>query len=213
MTVPKMRRLGALVAVCGGAAIAGCSPSLGSIGMTSPQMDSIVASLSWVGCDTVARVGEGGPTDVEICAAPGIQQYGPNDPPGGGAAPVARMRNLGGTVEARWRLLANGSVYHIWLHSGGGKTGFTILGPGAGPNRTGAYHGCKHQPANAARASFGTCDDRPWPPPLAGRARNGFSRASAPDDRGMKFEHRLLAPETGPAWLTCREGCCTTGAT
>lgn len=205
MGFPTMRRMAALLVVAGSGVIAGCSPVVpASVGvMAAADVESALAAISWTGCDTVARAAlPSGKTNVEICASPGAHTYGPRNAPSGSGAPVARMKNIGGLVEARWGLRPN-NTYSIWLHSGVGGTHYTIIGSGV--NTTGTYHGCNHAPANVSRAKFGTCADNPWPPVAGARSRGPSS--SGEDDKG---EHTLLDPATGPAWISCTEGCCTT---
>lgn len=205
MGVTTMRRMAALLVAVGGGAIAACSPGVASsVGaMTPAEIESALAAIAWTGCSTVARAAlPSGTTNVEICAAPGAHAYGPRNAPAGLGAPVARIRNLGALVEARWGLRPN-NTYSIWLSSGSSGTEYTIIGSGV--NTTGTYHGCNHGPANVSRAKFGTCADNPWPPVAGARSRGPSS--SGEDD---KVEHTLLDPATGPAWISCTEGCCTT---
>lgn len=212
VNISAMRRMAALSVIVGGGMIAGCSPpALGSgvAAMTPAEIDVALATISWTGCTTVARAAvPSGTTDVEICAAPNARDYGPRNPPPGLGAPVARMRNTGTRVEARWGLQPNGT-YSIWLHSGTIGASYTIIGNAV--NVTGTYFGCGHSPADSSRASFGTCADNPMP--MSSRmGRNGFSNASSPDGGDDKGGHTLLDIATGPAWIACTEGCCTTDA-
>ena len=182
--------------------------AVGLGGMTPVQIDSAVAAVAWTGCDTVARAAVGGgTTDVEICAAPSARLYGPNNPPSGSGAPVARMRNLGTRVEARWGLQPNGT-YPIWLYSGTVGASYDIRGNGV--NVTGYYFGCKHKPATTSRADFGTCADNPAA--MSARLGSGAPSASGPADGEDKAGHTLMDRATGPAWISCTEGCCTTDA-
>lgn len=203
-----MWRMVAVVAGVSGVAIAGCSPAVGtSLGaMTPAEIESALAAISWTGCATVARaaIPSGTTTNVEICASPSAREYGPRKAPPGLGAPVARMRNLGTNAEARWGLKPN-NTYSIWLSSGFAGTQYTIIGSGV--NVTGTYHGCGHAPADSSRANFGTCADNPFP--LVGPARNRGPSSSGDDD---KRGHTLLDRGTGPAWISCTEGCCTTDA-
>lgn len=208
MGVTTMRRLAALLMVVSGGAIAGCFPRVvpNVESMTLAEIESAVAAIPWRGCATVARAAlPGGTTNVEICAAPNAHTYGPRNAPGGGGAPVARIRNTGDSVEARWGLKPR-TTYSIWLHRDtAGATVYTVIGSGV--NRTGTYVGCRHTPADSSRANFGTCSDNPWP--LAGGAR---SRGPSSSGENHKGEHTLLDRATGPAWITCTDGCCTTGS-
>lgn len=210
MNVSTMRRMAVLLVIIVSGAIGGCSPSVAaSVGAMPPAaIESALAAISWTGCATVARAADtiGTTTNVEICAAPNAREYGPSKAPPGLGAPVARMRNIGTRREARWGLKPN-NTYSIWLHSGGttGGTMYTIIGSGV--NVTGTYHGCKHDPAGSSRANFGNCADNPYP--LAGSAR---SRGPSSSGEEGKSEHTLLNRATGPAWVSCTEGCCTTDA-
>ena len=210
MTVSTMR-LAALFGIGGGVLVAGCqaTPAVGVAGMTPIQMDSAVAAMSWVGCDTVARAAVGGgTTNVEICAAPNARLLGPSNAPAGDGAPVARMRNLGTTrVENRWKLQPKGT-YSIWLYSGTAGALYRIRGGGL--NIVGTYVGCDHPPETTDKASFGTCQDNPHQHGPSMR-RNGSSSGPA-EDGGDGTARTLLSPLTGPAWISCTEGCCTTDA-
>ncbi|HUR91855.1 MAG TPA: hypothetical protein VMY38_04200 [Gemmatimonadaceae bacterium] len=174
--------------------------------MTPAEIESALAAISWTGCATVARaaVPAGTTTDVEICASPGAREYGPRKAPPGLGAPVARMRNVGTRDEARWGLKPN-NTYSIWLSSGFAGTQYTIIGSGV--NKTGTYFGCGHSAAASSRANFGTCADNPYP--LVGAGRTSGPSSSA---EGDKPGHTLLDRATGPAWISCTEGCCTTDA-
>lgn len=207
VNVSTMRRMLGLVAAVGGGVVGGCSPAVGVSTMTPAEIESAIAAISWTGCATVARaaVPAGSTTNVEICASPGAREWGPRKAPPGNGSPVARMRNIGAHQEARWGLKPN-NTYSIWLHSGiTGETMYTIIGSGV--NVTGPYHGCGHAPADSSRANFGTCAENPHP--LAGGARSRGPSSSGELDKG---EHTLLDRGTGPAWVSCTEGCCTTDA-
>lgn len=208
MNISTMRRITAVVVGAGGVAVAGCSPAVStSVGVMTPaEIESALAAISWTGCATVARaaVPSGTTTNVEICASPSAREYGPRKAPPGLGAPVARMRNLGTNQEARWGLKPN-NTYSIWLSSGFAGTQYTIIGSGV--NVTGNYYGCGHAPADSSRASFGTCADNP-----SRMARGSHNRGPSSPAEDAKSEHTLLDRATGPAWISCTEGCCTTDA-
>ncbi len=116
------------------------------------------------------------------------------------------MRNLGSRVEKRWGLQPGPHAYIVWL--GGPATGtmqWTIKGLGV--QLSGPYRGCGFHTASTSKANFGTCAENP----LLGPART--TRGPSAGGTGEKDEHVLLDMATGPAWISCTEGCCTTDAT
>lgn len=176
--------------------------------MTEAQQTAALALTSWVNCVTVRRVAAtpGDSTNVEICADTGAKRYGASNPPPGLARPVARMRNLspGGHVEGRWGLQPGNHYYHVWLSGPvGGPTRWTIKGQNV--LVSGPFTGCGFHPADISRANFGNCRDNPMPSARSTRTRGPSEHASSD-----KAGHILLNPADGPAWISCREGCCTT---
>lgn len=192
------------------AVTAGCWPRAvpSPVASMSPAEESAMLALAkWVGCTTVRRASttSGEFADVRICADTGIRRFGKTSPPATGKArAVAQMRNLSNNrVEARWGLQPN-TTYYIWLSAApGGTANWTIKRPGDVAIASGSLEGCGHPQATVDSASFGTCADNPYPRPGAARSRG-------PSSEGGKGGHTLLDPATGPAWITCTEGCCTT---
>lgn len=181
--------------------------------MSTAEETAILALTKWVGCTTVRRESTvaGDSVDVTICADTGARRFGRNNPPAGAKGrAVGQIRTgAGNRDEGRWGLEPN-STYYIWLSGpAGGPTTWTIKGPGVfveGPLR-----GCGHPPAGSDSASFGTCADN-RPSAAMSRGPNERSGASSPDGGTVKFVHTLLDRATGPAWISCTEGCCTTDA-
>lgn len=209
MSSSIMRRSAALMVLVVGIAVVGCWPRTQAsliTGLTPMQMDSALASVAWTGCATVKRAAVGGDsTDVEICAAPDARAYGPGNPPGGKGTLVARLRNLGQRVEKRWGLQPN-ATYPIWLYTGVGGTLYTITGNGV--NVTGTYHGCGYHAANSSRANFGSCAENPRM--VSSDLGHGTVSRGPSGGGGDKDEHILHDRASGPAWISCTEGCCTT---
>lgn len=206
----------AVIVIAAVAVAAGCGPRVVSspVGtMSSAEEEALLASAKWVGCTTIQRetTVPGAFAAVRICADTGARRFGQNTPPSGLGKPVARMVNLSQThTERRWNLQP-GMTYHIWLRrSPAGPTAWEIRGPG-GSVATGPFMGCNHPQASADSASFGTCEDI-RSAAATSRGRNDFSRASSIDGGDSKATHTLLHPATGPAWISCTEGCCTTDA-
>lgn len=199
--------------VCAAALVAACQTSPApSVAGTALSIDSALVATIWVGCDTVARrANPSGTTAVEICAASDAIGFGVAHPPVS-RRPIGRMRNLGSLVERRWGLRPK-QVYLIQLERnvGNGRADFLINGPfvSIGPE---AYVACRHPKVDlTSRATFGNCGDTlssgQMPRPLGLR-----SRGPTADSESPAGPHELLDPLDGPAWLTCRTGCCTTGA-
>lgn len=185
---------------------AACAPAAPAPGTGRPS-EREIASIVWVGCDTVARntAVPGVTTPVEICAADYARKVGPRNA-GPDGRPVARMRNLGTVNEGRWNLRP-GRRYIIAVYSGvaGGTYRITHEGPG-GPLGSGVYHPCgpAHEPPTSS-ATFGACRDYGTGPAPNSSIGSGPS-AGEPATRG----HALLGPADGPAWISCTDGCCTT---
>lgn len=214
MRLSVQPRLAAVIVIAGWLVAVSCHPArpVASIGgMTEAEQTAALALTSWVNCVTVRRVAATGVSDstnVEICADTGAKKFGPNNGPGGVLGkPIARMRNLpGGKVERRWKLQPGSHYYHVWITGpAGGPTRWTIKGQGV--NVSGPFRGCGYAAASVSRANFGDCMENPWP----GRPAPG---RSGPSDGGGsdKPDHPFFATADGPAWISCREGCCTTDA-
>lgn len=215
MSLSKPRLVAALAVIVVGAAAASCSPRLasGGLSMTPAQMDSVLAATTWstTGCTTVDRVavrpqGTTAPvtTAVRICPAANARVWGPGNAPKNGV-PVATMHNTGSYIEAKWGLEPN-DHYVIWVEAAGAGRARYIIRQGQEEIVSGPYIGCKHNPATADSTAFGNCRENPYP--LVGGQRSRGPSAGADD----KFEHTLLDRDSGPAWISCTEGCCTTGA-
>lgn len=166
-------------------------------------------TISWTGCSPwTPRQGDAaGNADVQICATDYANQIGGNNAAPDGVI-VARMINRGPGVEARWGLVP-GVEYFIAVNRGG-RYNIIEMGnasPGSPrPNRTGSYHECKgpqHTPQATASAKFGDCSSV--------KHTEGSDAASAgrgPSDASHAAP--TLNSFTGPAWITCDAGCCTT---
>lgn len=211
MGVPKVRRVAAILAIGGAAAIASCAPTLGSPVLTSTQIDSTVASLTWVGCSTVSRVGEGGHTNVQICAASDARNFGRGSPPASRRA-IAKMKNLGGFTEKRWGIKPNQTfIIHLQPNPGSGPALYSVEGP-LSTTVPQPYWACAHPKVDStSRATFGNCGDTTNTGQMP-RFLGGRSRGPDAGPESSAAAHRLLDPADGPAWITCTEGCCTTGA-
>jgi len=119
------------------------------------------------------------------------------------------MRNLGPGTEARWGLQP-GKTYSIWLSEAlNGTTLYTIKGPGV--KVVDEYHGCGYHAATTSKANFGSCAENRL---SATSATGGNAGSHGPSEAGTGKEgHILLDRASGPAWVSCNEGCCTTDAT
>ena len=200
--------------VCAAATFAACQTSPPpSVPMSATSIDSAFAASIWVGCDTVARsANPSGTTNVEICAAHDAIGFGVGHPPTS-RRPIGMMRNLGTLVERRWELKPR-RIYLIQLERnvGNGRADFVISGPDSTTTPQ-AYHECKHRKEDVtSRATFGSCGDTLPSGRMPGFLSGGRSRGPAADSESPAAPHELLSPLDGPAWLTCRTGCCTTGA-
>lgn len=200
------------VVLLGTLAALGCRPRVVPSpldGMSRTQEATAIALTSWVGCATVDRVSTtpGQTTPVEICADTGAKSYGPNAPPSGLGRPVARLRNLGSLVERKWNLQPHG-LYLLWLNeSPAGGALWTMRGPGV--ELVGRYEGCGYHAATVSRANFGSCAENPV---ARQRAMGALSRGPSTGEPGDKDEHILLDRASGPAWISCTEGCCMADA-
>lgn len=214
MSVPKPWLAAAIAVIVAGATAVGCSSRLtsGPLKMTSAQMDSILSRTTWGrACTTVDRVAvpPSGTTThvttaVRICPAANARAIGPGNATSVWV-PVATMHNTGNYIEAKWGLEPNGH-YQIWVYANAaGRATYSITTQG-NEIVSGPYIGCNHPAATADSAAFGNCADNPLV--RGARSRGGPSTAGADE----KFEHTLLYPASGPAWISCTEGCCTTGA-
>lgn len=210
MRISMHGRLAAVIAIAGTSITLSCGPvRLGSLveSMTAAEQAAAIAMASWVNCVTVRRVAvaPGDSTDVEICADTGAKKYGPTTPPSGYGKPVAKMRNLGDHVEDRWNLVAGGT-YIVWLSGPpGGPTRWTIKGHGM--QISGPFVGCGYHAADTSKANFGNCMENPAPV-----VTRSIRRGPAEHAGSGKDEHILLDRATGPAWISCTAGCCTTEA-
>lgn len=209
------RRLAALLVVAGTVLLIGCWPRVNPYpewSLTRSEEDAISAAAIWTGCSTIQRAAAGGgTTSVTICAETNARTYGPRRAPGRPVL-VARMTNAAdGAIENRWGLLP-GEEYKIWLQRDlAGRSLYAIKGPGI-PIFMGLYRGCGHQEAPVSRANFGTCNENPTA--VAGAGSTESNVGSGPfshDEHGDKEAHTLLDRSTGPAWVSCTEGCCMTG--
>lgn len=210
MSVSLKRRLVAVFALAAVSVIAACQgvSSTGLDAMTSAQQASALALAKWVACDTIRRVSKTSgvdSTDVEICADTGARRYGPNDPPPGIGKPVARMRNVGQGVEKRWGLTPGSHYYSVWIRGPANAIRWRIHGLQV--DISGPYRGCGyHTMPSSSSANFGSCTENP---PLVGRS---IGRGPAENWTDGSKEHILLDRATGPAWISCTDGCCTTDA-
>ena len=194
------------------AVVAGCWPRAVPAPiatMSAAEESAMLALTKWVGCTTVQRAAtiSGDSAEVRICADTGTRRFGKHTPPGNNKPrAVAQIRNLSNNrVEDRWGLQPN-TTYYIWLSAApGGTTAWAIKRPGEPAIASGPLEGCGHPQATVDSASFGTCADNPYPRP-------GAARSGGPSSEGGKGEHTLLDRATGPAWISCTEGCCTTDA-
>lgn len=211
MSVSLKRRSFLVVALGVVAVMAACQqgPSTRLEGVTTAQHASALVLAKWVGCDTISRVSTTSgvaSTDVEICADTGARRYGPHNAPLGPGKPVARMQNLGQGVEARWGLIPGNHYYLVWIHGPASNMRWTIRGRQV--DTSGPYRGCSfHRMPDSSYASFGTCVQNR---PLVGRS---IGRGPAEGGGEDMKEHLLLNKATGPAWVSCTDGCCTTDAT
>lgn len=206
MIVQTKIRVTVVSALAAMAVLAACQrPTPSPMGaMSSAEQDATLLLTKWVGCNTVRRVSTTAgvdSTDVEICADTGARRLGPSSPPPVGK-PVAFMRNLGDGIEQRWGLRPGGH-YVVRIHGPPNAVRWTISGPQV--NLSGPYRRCgDHTMPDSSYANFGSCAENPSsvrPPTRRGPAAVGTDG---------KNEHILLDRATGPAWVSCTDGCCTT---
>lgn len=187
----------AILMACTVLPVAGCAHYAGG-----PR---VAAGPVWVGCSDTRRDNvDGGLALVQICAERDARfKLGSNAPQGG--VQVARMYNSGPGVEKRWGLEV-GQEYFVVITPGGPGPGgrWQITGPGSpsSPNRRGDYTQCTpiHGRPPTSSAKFGDCSDA-----LAANGTHAKLDANGP---GMF----TLNTRSGPAWVSCETGCCTTEA-
>jgi len=177
------------------------------------ELRSLGKSVAWVGCDTTARTGWlGGTTDVEICAAQYAKDVGRGYTNRKGVL-VARMVNLGTGVDRRWGLTPKDTSFIAGFPAGRAQGAYAILEVprNSYPGTTirvlvegGSFTYCPHtwQPA-ASSAEFETCDGKLR---SASHQRGANEIASGP----QASADAPLQSADGPAWVSCRSGCCTT---
>jgi len=164
------------------------------------------AGPKWVGCSDTQRAAVGGGlTLVQICAELNARFYiGANAPNGG--VRVARIVNSGPGIEERWGLEVDKEYLVIITPGGTGQGGrYQIVGPGNGnnPNRVGNYYQClplHGRPAESS-ARFGDCN-------ATVTSAGTHADIGSSDDAAVAS----LDPGSGPAWISCETGCCTTDA-
>lgn len=195
--------------------VGGCRPPMPTLsepvgGTSAEALHAALSKLAVGECRTRNRKAENtGEVPVQICGVQGGQYAGGSDTPVNGV-PVARMRNLGNRETDLWRL--NPGPYESYIIVYGDPTSQTVkydvievstTSPAARPPRVafrgGTYKKCEHNygPAPArARASFGTCADRP----------GGADDVEDPAPATFRQTYGV----DGPAWIVCGGDCCTT---
>lgn len=206
----------AMVLVAGG--FVGCKPATPDATTSSAaSADSAagqaqVATATGRGCRTAARDAEGGSgkTPVQICPEPGAHETSSDDAPQYGLV-VATLQNRGSTLrDARWKL-EPGKMYYLRVFKA--RTEQTEDGYYEISSLTGA----NWDPAVASGSLVhcGISSDHPKP----SRSHAGFSTCAAGPPKeaedttsGEAAVVSVAQGSGGPAWITCKEGCCTTDA-
>lgn len=176
--------------------------------------------VTWEGCVWAARTSTTStPTVLQICAAEYSKKLGQGNTANTGVL-TARLINLGGSPDARWKLTPHDTSYIISFPNMASEGRYAILevpkGTTSGtrvrvvelaPGQTiGTFVYCSHsgpEPPNSS-GSFYSCDQK-----LQAHGLNPTSNVRG----GPSADEDLLLQELdGPAWVSCRAGCCTTGA-
>lgn len=169
--------------------------------------------VSWIGCFTGVRTGwPSGTTAVQICAAQYARDVGRGSTNANGVL-VARMVNLGSNVENRWGLTPTDTSFIVAFPGNASQGGYAILEiprntfPGTKIRvllEGGNFIYCPHPPRPAvSSADFNTCEEKAT---SASHQSGAGEYASGPQASG---DAPLFSPD-GPAWVSCRTGCCTT---
>lgn len=182
-------------------------------------MESLVKTVLWQGCTARLRAGatEGTTTMVSICAADYARGVGKGNNNNHGIV-MGRMINRGSVAEKRFGLSPGATSYIVGFPktttADTGLYAIIEIPPGGGPadkvtvlqeNRIFIY--CEHPSASNSSADFRRCEEGPEYASGKRSVTDGgaFSGPSAsPAD--------ALSSLDGPAWLSCRSGCCTTEA-
>lgn len=176
--------------------------------------------VSWVGCVTAPRTAEppATRTTIEICAAEYSRTLDSANTSRNGVL-TARMINRGPHPDKRWRLSPGDTSFIVSFPRSKAQGGYAILEipnnsvPGTTVRvvvANGQFIYCGHPEQPTSEASFYTCSQRAA---LMQRNRSRTS-GSGPSVRDGVVEQLDGAAQEldGPAWITCRSGCCTTDA-
>ena len=143
---------------------------------------------------------------MQICAVPGAHLISSDSAPDYGIV-VARLENQGPVRDARWRL-EPGRIYYLRVfraRSGQTEDGYYEINSLTGTTwdpalASGSLVHCgvssDHPAQSHAHAGFSTC---------------GEGQPEEAEDSAVPSTSLLLSD--GPAWITCKEGCCTTDIT
>lgn len=185
--------------------------SLGNI--TRAELEALARTITWVGCDTALRAGwpGGTTTNVEICAAQYARDVGRGGNSDSNGLIVARMVNRGANYDARWGIMPGGTAYMASFLRSYNRGRYVLLEvpPGGFPGTKvnvlvddGNLIYCQHTswPATSS-AKFATCEQMGGTVSHQGGAEHASGPSEAADAPLRELE--------GPAWVTCRTGCCT----
>lgn len=176
---------------------------------------SLGNQVAWVGCATSARTGWlGGTTDVEICAAQYAKDVGRGSTNSKGVL-VARMVNHGTEADARWGLAPKDTSFIAAFPDGTAQGRYAILElprnrfPGTTIRvllEGGNFIYCPHNwVPPVSTADFSTCAKK------QGTASHQGGADEVVSGPRMSADAPLQSAD-GPAWVSCKSGCCTTEA-
>lgn len=169
--------------------------------------------VTWVGCVTAPRTGLTSSTQatIEICAAQYANVLGFPNTNGNGVL-TARMINRGAHPDLRWRLTPGDTSFIVSFPKSAAEGSYAILEipKNTVPGTTvrvvignGQFVYCGHPQEQTSSASFYTCATR-----AAAAMRSPSLRT--PDSGPSADDEEVVQDLDGPAWVTCRAGCCTT---
>lgn len=183
--------------------------------ISTQAMRSLVNTVLWQGCTARLRAGPttADTTRVSICAADYARGVGKGNNNSNGIV-VGRMINRGGVVERRFGLTPGDTSYIVGFPktstSDTGLYAIIEIPKNSTPatkvrvlqeNRIFIY--CEHIAASTSSADFRRCEEGP-----EYGSRESGARLSGPSATTAE----TLSSLDGPAWLSCRSGCCTTEA-
>src|SRR5687768_11921069 len=206
----RFRQVAMVLAV---AALVGCKPATPEAATSSATptdsgaTQAQLASATGSGCRTHDRPREvgSGRTPIQICALPDAHLMSSDNAPDFGFT-VATLQNLGPERDARWKLESKKLYFLRVFKARPDQTedGYYEISSKTGTSWDQAI-------AIGSLVHCGISADHPEQK----RAHAGFSTCALGEPKDAEDAATLTTPlrfSDGPAWITCKEGCCTTGA-